>query len=122
MLDEVGEFDFGELTDLGGEGFDRGDGEHLAISIKNEDDGDAVIELGAIPGAQKGNVLTAGGNVQGNEMLMQRVAELGMGSDEPIELLAGGAVGLAELDPEVSAGAFGCFKRGGVNFAGVNLW
>ncbi len=90
-----------------GEVFAWRDVERLAFGINDEDDGHAVLQLWAIPCAQKGNVFAAGRDVQGNEVLMQRIAELGMGSDEPEETLAGGAVRLAELDPEVFAGFFG---------------
>ena len=92
LFEEVGEFGLGKLADLGGKGFSGRAGEQIACGVQDEDDGHAVIELGAIPAAQEGDVLAAGRDVKWDEMLVQGGGGFGGGFNEPVESLAGRAV------------------------------
>ncbi len=121
MAQELNDFGFGEFAGGGGEHAGGSGGEDFAFGVEDEDDGDAVFELGGVPGAEKGDVLTADGEVERNEMLSHRIRDGGVGGHEEEESLAGGAAGFADLDVEVFFFGFGGLEGCGVACAGVDF-
>ena len=69
-----------------------------------------MFELGGVPGAEKGDVLTADGEVEGDEVLSHRIRDGGVGGHEEVEALAGGAAGFADLDIEVFFSALAVWR------------
>ena len=69
-----------------------------------------MFELGGVPGAEEGDVLTAEGEVERDEVLSHRIRYGGVGGHEEVEPFAGVAAGFADLDVEVFFSALAVWR------------